>query len=129
MTAYHLPAFSARRPVIVFINVKSNEYYVNKILVDLKFVIGHTQGKTQQEIEADDLLVDSIMFRVIQVAESSMKLDEEFQKKNSHIPWRAIRGMRNMIVHNYGAVDLAVVYDTVTNSIPELYKMLSTVKF
>ena len=110
-------------------NTKNNQYYVDKILTDLKFVIEHTQGKTQQEIEADDLLVDSIMFRVIQIAESSMKLDEEFQKKNSHIPWRAIRGMRNMIVHNYGAVDLAVVYATVTNSIPELYKMLSTVNF
>ena len=88
-----------------------------------------TRGKTQQQIEGDDLLVDSIMFRVIQIAENSMKLDEEFQKKNSHIPWRAIRGMRNMIVHNYGALDLAIVYDTVANSIPELYRMLSSVTF
>ena len=110
-------------------NTKNNQYYVDKILTDLKFVIDHTQGKTQQQIEGDDLLVDSIMFRVIQIAENSMKLDEEFQKKNSHIPWRAIRGMRNMIVHNYGAVDLAIVYDTVANSIPDLYKMLSTVNF
>ena len=110
-------------------NTKNNQYYVDKILTDLKFVIDHTQGKTQQQIEGDDLLVDSIMFRVIQIAENSMKLDEEFQKKNSHIPWRAIRGMRNMLVHNYGAVDLAIVYDTVANSIPELYKMLSTVNF
>ena len=110
-------------------NTKNNQYYVDKILTDLKFVIDHTQGKTQQQIEGDDLLVDSIMFRVIQIAENSMKLDEEFQKKNSHIPWRAIRGMRNMIVHNYGAVNLAIVYDTVANSIPELYKMLSTVNF
>ena len=110
-------------------NTKNNQYYVDKILTDLKFVIDHTQGKTQQQIEGDDLLVDSIMFRVIQIAESSMKLDEEFQKKNSHIPWRAIRGMRNMIVHNYGAVDLAIVYDTVANSIPELYRMLSSVTF
>ena len=110
-------------------NTKNNQYYVDKILTDLKFVIDHTQGKTQQQIEGDDLLVDSIMFRVIQIAENSMKLDEEFQMKNSHIPWRAIRGMRNMIVHNYGAVDLAIVYDTVANSIPELYKMLSTVNF
>ena len=110
-------------------NTKNNQYYVDKILTDLKFVIDHTQGKTQQQIEGDDLLVDSIMFRVIQIAENSMKLDEEFQKKNSHIPWRAIRGMRNMIVNNYGAVDLAIVYDTVANSIPELYKMLSTVNF
>ena len=110
-------------------NTKNNQYYVDKILADLKFVIDHTQGKTQQQIEGDDLLVDSIMFRVIQIAENSMKLDEEFQKKNSHIPWRAIRGMRNMIVHNYGAVDLAIVYDTVANSIPELYRMLSSVTF
>ena len=62
-------------------NVKNNQYYVDKILADLKFVIDQTHGKTQQEIEVDDLLVDSIMFRVIQVAESSMKLDEEFQNK------------------------------------------------
>lgn len=110
-------------------NTKNNQYYVDKILTDLKFVIDHTQGKTQRQIEGDDLLVDSIMFRVIQIAENSMKLDEEFQKKNSHIPWRAIRGMRNMIVHNYGAVDLAIVYDTVANSIPELYRMLSSVTF
>ena len=55
-------------------------------------------------------------------------MDEEFQKKNSYIPWRAIRGMKNMIVHNYGAVDLEIVYETVTNSIPELYKMLTSLK-
>ena len=59
-------------------NTKNNQYYVDKILTDLKFVIDHTQGKTQQQIEGDDLLVDSIMFRVIQIAENSMKLDEEF---------------------------------------------------
>ena len=108
-------------------NIKNNRYYIDKILADLKFVIEHTQGKTQKEIEVDDLLVDSIMFRVIQIAENSMKLDEDFQKKNSHIPWRAIRGMRNMIVHNYGTVDLSIVYDTVANSIPELYRMLENI--
>jgi len=105
-------------------NVKNDEYYLNKILSDLEFVIKHTKDKTQEQIETDDLLIDSIMFRVIQIAENSMKLSDEFQKKNSYVPWRAIRGMRNMIVHNYGAVDLTIVYDTVKNSIPELYRML-----
>ena len=31
-----------------------------------------------------------------------------------------MKGMRNRIVHEYGNVDLAVVYDTVKNDIPEL---------
>ena len=61
---------------------------------------------------------------VVYLVVSKKNYKEEFQKRNSHSPWRAIRGMRNMIVHNYGAVDLAIVYDTVVNSIPDLYKML-----
>lgn len=31
-----------------------------------------------------------------------------------------MKGMRNRIVHEYGNVDLAVVYDTVKNDIPKL---------
>lgn len=109
-------------------NLKDNQYYINKILTDLKFVIEHTQYKTQQEIECDELLLDSILFRVIQISENSMKLKEDFQKQHSFIPWKAIRGMRNMIVHDYGAVDLSIVYDTVKHSIPELYKILLQIK-
>ena len=40
------------------------------------------------------------------------------------IPWAAIRGMRNRIVHNYGVVSMTVVYDTVINHIPKMYLML-----
>ena len=110
-------------------NEKGNKYYVEKILTDLKFVIEHTNGKSQLQIEQDAVLVDSIMFRVIQIAENSSRLDDRFLAQNNHIPWRAIRGMRNLIVHNYGSIDLSIVYDTVTNSIPELYKMLNQIHF
>ena len=111
------------------VNEKNNKYYVNKILNDLKFVIEHTKGKTQLELEQDAILVDSIMFRVIQIADNSSKLDNEFLTTNKNIPWKSIKGMRNMIVHDYGAMDLSIVYDTVTNSIPELYKMLNEIRF
>ena len=33
----------------------------------------------------------------------------------------AIKGMRNVIVHDYGIVDLTIVCDTVLNSVPALY--------
>ena len=38
------------------------------------------------------------------------------------VPWLAIKGMRNRIVHDYGYVDLTVVYDTVINGMPEMYE-------
>ena len=39
-----------------------------------------------------------------------------------------MKGMRNRIVHDYGNVDLAVVYNTVKNDIPELLDLLHKIK-
>ena len=102
-------------------NVKNDAYYLKKILTDLSFMITHTQGKTQQDIEQNPVLIDSILFRLIQVAENSDRLSMEFKQKNPSLPWKAIKGMRNVIVHDYGIVDLTIVCDTVLHSVPVLY--------
>lgn len=66
------------------------------------------------------------MFRLIQISENSDKLTSEFKLYHCEIPWKAMKGMRNRIVHEYGNVDMSVVYDTITNDIPELLKELET---
>ena len=105
-------------------NRKDNRYYIKKIVTDLAFVLNHTEGLTQDELENNEILVDSIMFRLIQISENSDKLTDDFKAHFASIPWRAMKGMRNRIVHEYGNVDLAVVYDTVKNDIPELLREL-----
>lgn len=105
-------------------NVKNDSYYLAKILGDLEFMIAHTKGKTQDEIEKDPLLLDSIMFRFIQISENNDKLTPTFKANHKELPWRAIKGMRNRIVHDYGFIDLGIIYDTVVNSVPELYNAL-----
>ena len=107
--------------------IKNDEYYLNKIKTDLKFVIDHTKGKTKSELENDEVLVDSIMFRIIQIAENNSKLSDKFKEGHKDVPWLAIKGMRNRIVHDYGVVDLTIVYDTVTRGIPEMYNLLNKI--
>ena len=68
------------------------------------------------------------MFRIIQISENNDKLSDEFKKQNNNVPWLAIKGMRNRIVHAYGNVDLSIVYDTVKNGIPEMYEELNKIK-
>ncbi len=90
-------------------------------------MIAHTQGKTKEEIEADELLIDSIMFRIIQIAENNSRLTDQFKAEHSEVPWIAIKGMRNKIVHDYGYVDLTIVYDTVIYGIPDMYEKLKSI--
>ncbi len=105
-------------------NPKNDGYYLGKIVLDLGFIIEYTKGKTKDEIESNDLLIDSIMFRIVQIVESDSRLSDDFKSKHNQIPWVAIKGMRNKIVHDYGAVNMDIVYDTVTRWMPEMYKKL-----
>lgn len=109
-------------------NKKTNAYYIQRIMTDLRFVIDHTAGSTQPELEENEVLLDSVMFRLIQVSENSDKLTDSFKARYSSIPWRAMKGLRNRIVHEYGNVDLAVVYDTVKKDIPLLLKELESIE-
>ena len=108
-------------------NKKTDLYYARKIIADLTFVIAHTKGLTQAQLETNEVLVDSVMFRLIQISENSDKLTAEFKSEHTSIPWRAVKGLRNRIVHEYGNVDLSVVYDTVKNDLPALLQDINKI--
>lgn len=106
-------------------NKKDNTYYLKKIVKDLGFIAEHTRGITKEGLQEDEVLQDSVMFRLIQVSENAARLADDFKLRYNEIPWQAMRGMRNRIVHEYGDVDLTIVFDTVTRDVPKLYEMLS----
>lgn len=101
-------------------NQKNDQYYLKKVVTDLGFILEHTEGLSQEQLEANEVLVDSVMFRLIQVSENSDRLTTVFKSRYSGVPWHAMKGLRNRIVHEYGNVDLSVIYNTIRTDIPEL---------
>lgn len=105
-------------------NVKNDVYFVQKIRKDLEFIAAHMRNVEIEELNADEVLLDSMMFRMIQISENAKKLTDEYKAMHRSIPWNALSGLRNRIVHDYGNVDLNVVYETLKNDIPELLEWL-----
>ena len=99
-------------------NIKNDVYYVKKILKDIKFIMEKTKGITVEVLKDNEVLCDSVLFRLIQISENTVKLTQEFKDNHREIPWQAIKGMRNKIVHEYGDVELSVVHQTITEDIP-----------
>ena len=77
-----------------------------------------------EELNANEILLDSMLFRMIQLSENAKKLSDEYKEKRGYIPWNAMYGLRNRIVHDYGNVDLNIVFETLKNDIPELLEMI-----
>ena len=105
-------------------NLKNDAYYIKKMLKDIRFIMEKTEGLSKSEIETNEVLCDSVLFRLIQISESSVKVSVNLKNKITDIPWHAIKGLRNKIVHDYGDVDLGVVYQTVTEDIPSICAVL-----
>lgn len=109
-------------------NDKNDKYYIDKIMEDISFIIRNTKDISKEELGQNEVLLDSMMFRLIQISENSKKLSDDYKENNSNIPWLAIYGLRNRIVHDYGNVDLSVVFSTLKNDIPELQGLLNEIK-
>ncbi len=108
-------------------NRKDDRYYLEKIVTDLSFILAHTAQLTKEEFSENDVLIDSVLFRLIQISENSDRLTETFRLRHDWIPWHAMKGLRNRIVHEYGSVDLSVIYDTVQKDLPTLLANLKKI--
>ena len=105
-------------------NVKNDNYYIQKIKQDLEFISKHMKNVDIEELNANEVLLDSMLFRMIQISENARKLTDEFKRTRGNIPWNALYGLRNRIVHDYGNVDLNIVFETLKIDIPGLLELL-----
>ena len=104
-------------------NVKNDDYYIQKIKKDLEFISKHMKNVDIEELNANEILLDSMLFRMIQISENVRKLTDEYKQTRGDIPWSALYGMRNRIVHDYGNVDLNIVFETLKTDIPRLLEL------
>lgn len=109
-------------------NSKTPQYYLDKIINDIEFCIIHLRGRTKEEFNEDEVLSSAISFKFVQISENVKKLPDVIYKKYPHIPWFKISGLRNRIVHDYGSIQLDIIYNTVTIDLPPLLENLIAIK-
>jgi uncharacterized protein with HEPN domain len=68
------------------------------------------QGKTQINLEADELLAYAVIRALEIIGEAGSKVTKETRNLYPQIAWRNIIGMRNRIIHEYNDVDLDIVW-------------------
>ena len=105
-------------------NIKNDRYYRDRLLNDLNVISRHMTGVSEDDFASDELLQDAMMFRLIQASENARKLSDRFKADYPLVPWGDVYGLRNRIVHDYGTVDLHIVYVTLSKDIPALAQMI-----
>ena len=74
-------------------------------------------GREYGAFQTNSVYRNAVSLCLMQIGELSIHLSEAFKDEHSEIPWKQIRGMRNVVAHEYGHIDTAIVWETATEDI------------
>ena len=79
-----------------------------------------TSGLTREKFDDDEDVREIICFNIFQIGEVAKNLSSDFVQQYGNVPWKSIKGMRDIIGHGYGTIDFETVWDSAINGIPFL---------
>ncbi|HQR67052.1 MAG TPA: DUF86 domain-containing protein [Thermoanaerobaculia bacterium] len=81
-------------------------------------------GKSREEFGKERLLQLSLTHLIEIVGEAASRIPPEIRQRYAAIPWPLVIGIRNRLVHGYDTVDLDIVWNTVSESLPPFIRAL-----
>ena len=75
----------------------------------------------KNELENNSVYRNSIALCLLQIGELANKLTDDYKESTEdQIPWKAVRGLRNIVAHEYGHIDCQSLWETIQTDVPVL---------
>lgn len=98
--------------------------YLLDMLAAARLARSYVSGMTRDGFLADSLRQDAVVRRLEVIGEAARRVSAEGRAAYPCLPWHAMIGMRNLMIHEYDEVDPDVVWDTVDTQLPALIATL-----
>ena len=84
-------------------------------------------GRAPADLATDRMLQFAVVRAIEIIGEAATKVSDEVRSAHANIPWKAIVGMRNRLVHAYFDVDANVLWVAATVEIRTLLAQLQAI--
>ncbi len=80
----------------------------------------YTSGFSEEHFRQNTLVQDAVIRQFEIIGEAAKNLSHQVKQKTAHIPWKAIAGTRDVLIHQYFGVDIGAIWQYVTEDLPSL---------
>lgn len=98
--------------------------YLHDILESAELIESYTAAISEVEFYNLAEKQDAVLHRIQIIGEAAKHVPDSYRQKWNHIPWKDVAGMRDIIVHEYFGITLAMIWKTAVEDIPLLKQQI-----
>ena len=98
--------------------------YVHDMIEFCERVRNYTEGHDQAAFVSDSLRYDATIRNLELIGEAATHVPQSVRDTFPDVPWRAIVGLRNRLVHGYAGIDNDIIWTLVQDAVPRLLPAL-----
>jgi len=93
---------------------------IEDILTCIEKIKEYTRGMSYEQFSADGKTVDAVIRNLEIIGEAAGYIPLEIQEKHSELAWLEMRGMRNIMAHEYFGVSLPIIWRAIERDLSPL---------
>jgi uncharacterized protein with HEPN domain len=79
-----------------------------------------TNEITFDEFQGDRKTIRAVLYNLAIIGEAVRGIPPELEASYPEIPWDDVRGMRNIVIHEYFQVNLSIIWQTIQEDLVSL---------
>jgi uncharacterized protein with HEPN domain len=105
---------------------KSREwkFRIADILDSIEGIEDAVRGLSEAEFSKNRTVFRAVERELEIIGEASKHLPDTYTQTHKTIPWADIKGMRNILAHEYSRIDARIIWQVVEKKLPELKKAI-----
>jgi len=100
------------------------KFRLDDIIEALDRIFDYVQGMDYDSWRKDRKTIDAVVRNLEIIGEAAANVPENIQEQFTEVPWYQMRGMRNVLIHEYFGLDDEVIWKTIQDDLPFLKKTI-----
>ena len=97
---------------------------IEDILESIARIQRYLEGIDQARFIGDDRTMDAVIRNFGIIGEAVSRLPDEVRSAHPGIPWNRMKGLRNLVIHEYFGISPEILWSTAKDDLPPLVVLL-----
>ena len=99
---------------------RNTRVYLNDIISSINQIRDYVKTLSFDDFSEDKRTIDAVIRNLEIIGEAVKNIPQDIKSEFKY-EWRAVAGLRDILIHEYFSIDEEIIWDIIKNKIPELY--------